>query len=150
MTSLGSIPFSIRPATADDYERLVSLWTICGMHPEIQGRESKPAFLQQLEQYPDLYLVATVGERIVGVVLGPHDGRKGWINRLAVDPDDRRRGIAAALVKACDKAIRAHGIGIVTALVEADNAASAALFEALGYPEDVPVRYFRKLDLPGP
>jgi len=142
--------FRIRPATVDDYEYLVSLWTLCGMHLEIQGRESKPAFLQQLEQFPDLYLVATVGERVVGVVLGTHDGRKGWINRLAVHPDDRRRGIAAALVAACDTAIRAQGIGIVTALVEADNAASAALFEALGYREDVPVRYFRKLDHPGP
>ena len=150
MTSPGSIPFSIRPAIADDYERLVSRWIFSGTHLEIQGRESKSAFLQQLEQFPDLYLVATVGERIVGVVLGTHDGRKGWINRLAVHPDHRRCGIAAALVTACDTAIRAQGIGIVTALVEADNAASAALFEALGYREDVPVRYFRKLDHPGP
>lgn len=78
--------FSIRPATAGDYERLVSLWTFCDMQPEIQGRESKSAFLHQLEQFPDLYLAATVGERIVGVVLGTHDGRKGWINRLAVHP----------------------------------------------------------------
>lgn len=140
--------FTIRPATADDYERIVSLWTLNGMNPEIQGRESKSAFLQQLEQFPDLYLVATVGERIVGVVLGTHDGRKGWINRLAVHPDHQRRGIAAALVTACDTAIRARGIGIVAALVEADNAASAALFKALGYRDDVPVRYFRKLGGP--
>ena len=153
--------FSIRRVTADDYERLVSLWTLSGMHPETQGRESKSAFLQQLEQFPDLYLAATVGERIVGVVLGTHDGRKGWINRLAVHPDHQRRGIASALVTACDKVIRARGIGIVAALVDdspkarepwgertARNAASAALFEALGYREDVPVRYFRKLGGP--
>jgi len=75
----------------------------------------------------------------------------------------QRRGIAAALVTACDTAIRGHGIGIVTALVDdspkarepwgertAGNAASAVLFEALGYREDAPVRYFRKLDHPGP
>ena len=110
--------FSIRPAIADDYGRLVSLWTLSDMHPEIQGRESKSAFLQQLEQFPDLYLVATVGERIVGVVLGTHDGRNGWINRLAVHPQHQRCGIAAALVTACDAAIRAQGIGIVAALVD--------------------------------
>lgn len=142
--------FSIRSATADDYERLISLWTLCGMDPEIQGRESKGAFLQQLQHFRDLYLVATVGEQIVGVVLGTHDGRKGWINRLAVHPDQQRHGIASALVTACDKVIRAQGIGIVTALVEPENTASAALFEALGYREDAPVRYFRKLDHPGP
>ena len=86
MTSREPSLFSIRPVTADDYEQLVSLWTLSGTHLEIQGRESKPAFLQQLDQFPDLYLVATVGERIVGVVLGTHDGRKGWISRLTVHP----------------------------------------------------------------
>jgi len=137
--------FSIRRAGADDYEALLSLWTVSGVDVEIQGRESKLAFLRQIVQFPDLYLVATVGEQIVGVVFGTHDNRKGWINRLAVHPVYRRRGIAAALVTACDTAIRTHGIGIVAVLVESDNAASAALFEALGYRADVPVRYFRKL-----
>lgn len=138
--------FTIRRATMHDFEDLIALWTVCGTDVEIQGRESKSAFLRQIEQFPELYLVATVGGEIVGVVLGTHDYRKGWISRLAVHPDHRRCGIAAALVSACDTAIRNHGIGIVTALVEWDNAASAALFEALGYRADVPVRYFRKLD----
>ena len=138
--------FTIRRAVAADYDALVELWMVSGGDLEIQGRESRAAFLKQLEQFPDLYLVATEGGRIVGVVLGTHDGRKGWINRLAVRPDHRRQGIAAALVTACDMAIRGHGIGIVAALVESDNAPSAALFEALGYRADVPVRYFRKTD----
>ena len=148
-TSRRPSSFTIRRATAGDYDDLVALWTVSGSDVELRGRESRPAFLCQLQQFPDLYLVATESQRIVGVVLGTHDGRKGWINRLAVHPDCRRRGIAAALVTACDTAIRGHGIGIVTALVEADNAASAALFEALGYRADIPVRYFRKTDPPG-
>ena len=148
-TSRRPSSFTIRRATAADYDDLVALWTVSESDVEFRGRESRPAFLRQLRQFPDLYLVATESERIVGVVLGTHDGRKGWINRLAVHPDCRRRGIAAVLVTACDTAIRGHGIGIVTALVESDNAASAALFEALGYRADVPVRYFRKTDRPG-
>ena len=85
---------------------------------------------------------------IIGIVLGSHDGRKGWINRLAVVPEHRRRGIAAALVRACERALDAHGIEIVAALVEPSSRESAALFEELGYREDVPVRYFRRLSRP--
>ena len=80
----------------------------------------------------------------VGVVLGSHDERKGWINRLAVMPEYRRRGIALSLADACDAAIRADGIEIVAALVEVNNDSSAALLEKLGYAADIPVTYYRK------
>lgn len=113
-----------------------------------RGRESEGAFRRQIARFPDLYLAATDGDRIVGVVLGSHDHRKGWINRVAVLPEYQRRGVAASLVTACDEAIRAGGIEIVSALVEQGNNASYALFEKLGYQSDVPVRYYRKLSHP--
>jgi ribosomal protein S18 acetylase RimI-like enzyme len=139
---------SIRPATEEDYEYIVALWSACNLKVSERGRESKDAFRRQLAKFPGLYLVATDGDRIVGVVLGTHDQRKGWINRVAVLPAYRRRGLAIALVKACDAAIRARGIEIVAILVEPENAASTALFEKLGYQNDVPARYYRKLSHP--
>ncbi len=135
---------AIRPARAEDYDALIALWHAVGSSIEPEGREAREAFLHQLSRFPDLFLVATDGDRIVGVVLGTHDERKGWISRLAVDPAYQRQGIAAALVTACGTAIRARGIGIVTALVESDNAASVALFRKLGYSDEVRVVYFRK------
>ena len=140
--------WSIRRATADDYDDIKAVWAAAGLQVCIRGRERREAFLCQLEQFPDFYLVAVDGERIIGMVFGSHDHRKGWINRLAVLPECRRRGVAAALVTACDDAIRAQGIEIVAALVEAYNTESAALFEKLGYRADVPVAYYRKLSRP--
>ena len=142
-------PLPIRCATAEDYDQIVEVWSASGLKMSCDGRESEPAFRRQLAQFPDLYLVATDGDRSVGVVLGSHDHRKGWINRLAVLPEYRRRGVARALVSACDAAIRAHGIEIVSALVEPSNAASCDLFEKLGYRADMPVRYYRKPSHPG-
>jgi ribosomal protein S18 acetylase RimI-like enzyme len=141
-------PYSIRRAKLEDYEALLALWKVCGSSIEPAGRESKDAFQRQLHRFSDLYLVATTADRIVGVVLGTHDERKGWISRLAVHPDHRRRGIAAALVTSCDTAIRSHDINIVTALVESQNRASAELFRRLGYGDDIPVNYFRKPNPP--
>lgn len=136
----------IRPVRAEDYEALVELWTVCGSGIEPAGREAKDAFLHQLSRFPDLFLVAVEEERVIGVVLGTHDERKGWISRLAVHPDYRRRGIAARLVSCCDTAIRRQGIGLVAALVETPNSASAAVFRKAGFSDEVSVLYFRKPD----
>jgi ribosomal protein S18 acetylase RimI-like enzyme len=138
--------FYIRRVVAEDYDALLAVWQAAGSDVEPSRRESREAFARQLAMFADLHLVAVEGERIVGVVLGSHDGRKGWINRLAVDPAYQRRGIGAMLVTAVDTAIRGHGITIVCALVELDNAASASLFRQLGYADNVPVIYFRKPD----
>jgi len=139
---------TIRVANAGDYDELIALWMAGGSEIRPRGRETLAAFVRYVERFPGLSLVASDGGQIVGVVLGSHDGRKGWISRLAVLPAYRRKGVAAALVKACDTAIRAEGIDIVAALVEVDNPASAALFRKLGYSDEISVHYFRKLSHP--
>ena len=82
--------------------------------------------------------------KVVGVVLGTHDFRKGWLNRLAVRPDRRRRGIGLGLLHACERALHAQGIVITAALTERTNTASANLLAKAGYSDELPVRYFRK------
>ncbi len=144
----GHSPVSIRSARVEDYASIVEVWSAVGLSVRRQGRESEPEFRRQLAQFPDLYLVATDGDRVVGVVLGSHDHRKGWINRLAVLPEYRRRGVASALISSCDSAIRSLGIGIVAAFVEPGNAASRIIFEKMGYRADVEVLYYRKLSRP--
>lgn len=137
--------FHIRLASISDYDAIVAVWKCCGTRASLQGRESRDGFARQIAAFPDSFLVAESAGRVVGVVLGSHDHRKGWINRLAVLPDYQRKGIGRKLVEACEAVLRKQGLSIVAAHVEPANAASATLFENLGYREDVPVRYFRKL-----
>jgi len=139
---------TIRAADAGDYDDLMAVWIASGSEISPRGRDSRDAFVAHVEQFPGLSFVALSANWIVGVVLGSHDGRKGWINRLAVLPGHRRRGIAEQLVTACDAALRAAGIEVVAALVEADNPASAGLFRKLGYSDEIQVYYFRKLSRP--
>lgn len=137
--------FSIRPATPADYENIVALWRASGLSIRLTGRDRKEEFERQLRRFADCYLVAEVGGNLIGVVLGTHDERKGWINRLAVLPQHRGRGVATALIYACEAALHQIGIEIIAALVEPDNEASMKFFERLDYKTDVPVQYFRKL-----
>jgi ribosomal protein S18 acetylase RimI-like enzyme len=133
----------VRPLRRSDYRAMIALFQIAGMNPRTRGRDSTRCFSEQLRRNRDSYLGAFDGDRLVGVVLGTHDTRKAWINRLAVHPDYRRRSIAARLVRACERVLRERGLKMFAALIEPENRASEALFRSLGY-EVLPILYARK------
>lgn len=135
---------AIRSAEPADYDGIVEVWAAAGLKHLPSLRDSREAFEAQLQRFATTYLVATEGNLVVGVLLGTHDTRKGWLNRLAVAPTHQRRGVAARLIEACEAAFRAQGLEIFSALVETDNRASTATFDASGYRRDIPVYYFHK------
>jgi ribosomal protein S18 acetylase RimI-like enzyme len=63
-------------------------------------------------------LVAESNGKIVGTVLGTHDGRKGWINRQAVDHVFRRKNIAKKLVSEAEKWFEESGLEIFACVIE--------------------------------
>ncbi len=123
----------IRPLRLRDYDQMISLFRTCSLDPKIRGRDSRPAIARQLRSHRSAYLGAIDGDRLVGTVLGTHDGRKGWMNRLAVHPSYQRRGVARRLVRACEQALRSRRIEMFCAPIDTDNAASKAVFRSLGY-----------------
>ena len=128
-----SVAIRIRTLRLADYDPMVDLFRVCGLNPRVQGRDARGAIARQLRANRALYLGAFDRERLVGTVLGTHDTRKGWINRLAVHPDYRHRGIAARLVRECERCLRRRGIDMFAALIEPGNRASESLFRRLGY-----------------
>ena len=147
MSGQGDSPessFDIRRARAEDYTAILAVWEASGLPFSPAGRESEASFAAQVARFPDSYLVVETKGRIVGVVLGTHDHRKGWINRLAVLPEYRGQGLGGRLLAECEATLQAGGIEIISALIEPDNKASIALFERWGYLNDVPARYYRK------
>ncbi len=133
----------IRRLRLSDYPAMIRLLDVCGLSPRTHGRDSRRAIAHQLRSNRSLYLGAFEGKTLVGTVLGTHDTRKAWVNRLAVDPAFRRRGIAARLVRACEKEFRRQGFLIFAALIDGDNASSRKLFTKLGYSTS-DILYFRK------
>lgn len=123
----------IRSLRLADYEELIALYRLCGMNPRVRGRESRSAIATQLRTTSNRYLGALDADRLVGAVIGTHDSRKGWINRLAVHPEYRRRGLARRLVRTCERGLRSQGIRMFAALIEPSNKRSAAVFRSLGY-----------------
>jgi len=137
------VAIRVRPLRRSDYDPMIALFQVCGLNPKTKGRDSFRSFTAQLRQNADSYLGAFDGDRLVGTVLGTHDTRKGWINRLAVDPGYRRRAIAARLVRHCELVLRKKGLEMFAALIEPENRASEEFFQSVGY-DILPIIYARK------
>jgi len=136
----------IRRLTIKDYKEMISLWLTAKLPFKPKGRDSREAIAVEMKANPDFFLGAFEDNSLVGVVITSCDIRKGWINRLAVDPDHRHRGIAKALIAESERTLRKHGIRIFCALIEDYNAISKKLFKECGYVEHHDITYFSKRD----
>jgi ribosomal protein S18 acetylase RimI-like enzyme len=135
---------AIRAMTPDDYASVTRVWTAAGLSFRPRGRDRPAKVRAELESGRGVFLVAEADGEVVGVVLGTHDGRKAWINRLAVEPAYQRRGIATRLVRVLEERLESMGLEIVAALVESHNRASLEFFKAIGYDVDAGITYVSK------
>lgn len=138
----------IRRFSIDDYKGIVNLWKNCGLPYKSSGRDSRDSIEKELERSSAEFWVAERNKHIVGSIFGTHDGRKGWINRLAVHPDYQRNGIAAILVAKVEGRFKKRGIHIIACLIEDWNIDSRKFFEQQDYLIHNEIHYFSKRENP--
>ncbi len=124
----------IRRFRHDDTETVVALWTAAGL---VRPWNDPHRDIERKTALDDgLFLVATDGEEVVGVVMAGYDGHRGWVNYLAVDPERRREGWARALMQHAERALLDRGCPKVNLQVRADNQAAVGFYHRIGYSED--------------
>ncbi len=121
----------IREFQLADYEKVVELWREAGI--VLRPGDEREGIELKLQRDPDLFLVAEDDQQILGVVLGAWDGRRGWINHLAVRSDHRRSGIGKSLVKELERRLAGKGALKVNAQIYKSNRVSVEFFKSLNY-----------------
>lgn len=122
----------IKEFTMEDYAEAFALWqTAEGI--SVSVADSAEGVERFLAHNPGLSFVARKNGRLVAVILGGTDGRRGYLHHLAVARDARRRGVGSALVSRCVGALRARGIPRCHLFVENDNHDGLAFWQRLGW-----------------
>jgi ribosomal protein S18 acetylase RimI-like enzyme len=133
----------IRRYQPSDESALVALWHACGLvrawndpHKDIQ---------RKLTVQPELFLVGTIGEKLVASVMAGFDGHRGWVNYLAVDPAQRKSGLGRALMEKVEQALKAAGCPKLNLQVRTSNHEVLAFYRRLGYLQDDAVSLGKRL-----
>ncbi len=116
-----------------DVAALVSLWERCGLTRPWNDPTSDIA-LARLSPSSTI-LLGREDDRIVASAMVGHDGHRGWVYYVAVDPDRRRRGLGRAIMNAAEDWLRQRGIAKLQLLVRRENTKAGAFYETLGYDE---------------
>lgn len=126
----------IREMDISDYSQVIELWseTEAMLLREADSRENIGRYLIR---NPGLSFVALDGEVVVGAILVGTDGRRGYVQHLAVDSRCRGKGIGAKLISQAVNALENIGIAKTHLFVANENLNAQSFYEKLGwFPRD--------------
>jgi len=117
--------------TMEHYARVFRLWEAAEV--ALRPADAADRVARYLARNPGLSVVALFEARIVGVAMAGHDGRCGFIQRVAVDADWRRRGIAQRMVAFCLAGLMAEAVTWVHLDVVVGNATAERFWIGQGF-----------------
>lgn len=135
----------IRQMTIQDYPQVVALWSRSSGIALNDYDDSEQRIAAYLRRNPTTCFVWEEAEKVVGVILAGHDGRRGFIYHATVDQTRRGEGIGTALLSAAVEALKAQGIHKAGMLVIADNADGNTYWEKQGWERRTDVYYRNKI-----
>jgi len=127
-----------------DVTAIVTLWERCGL---TRPWNDPAADIALARKGPNsTILVGREDERIVASAMVGHEGHRGWVYYVAVDPDRRGQGLGRAIMSAAEDWLRQAGIAKLQLLVRQDNAKASAFYETIGYDEAAVTVFAKWLD----
>jgi len=134
--------FTVRPMCKEDYPDVFQLWE---RTPGVGLRsmdDSYDAIAAFLEKNPLTCFVAETEQKIVGCILGGHDGRRGHIYHTVVAEAYRRKNIGRALVESVVQSMKKIGILKLSLVTFSDNQQAQFFWESMNWTKRDDLTYY--------
>ena len=132
----------VRQMKIEDYDQVYALWTKIRGFGIRSVDDSKEGVARFLRRNPDTSVVAVEEDQIVGAILCGHDGRRGCLYHVCVDPDWRMRGIGKAMVVYAMEALKKEEINKVSLIAFTQNDIGNAFWNKIGWTEREDLNYY--------
>jgi len=135
---------SISPITDADVEAVIALWQRCGLTRPWNDPAGDLAFARRGTNAT--ILVGRATDAIIASAMVGHDGHRGWVYYVAVDPDAQGKDFGRTIMSAAEDWLRAQGVTKAMLMVRPDNKKVQAFYDRLGYETQERVIYAKWLD----
>jgi ribosomal protein S18 acetylase RimI-like enzyme len=121
---------NIRSAATEDETAVVALWQACSLTAPYNDPVTDFQFALGK---PSSDILVADDNGVCGAIMVGHDGHRGWLYYVAVDPARQRRGIGGALVRAAEQWLKERDVPKVHLMVRETNEAVTAFYRRIGY-----------------
>ena len=138
--------FALAIASIEDRDvaEVVRLWKRAGLVREWND-PTGDIELARRERNSTILLGRHDGALVASVLVG-HDGHRGWVYYVSVDPDHRLKDFGRQIMTAAEDWLRARGILKLQLMVRGDNARVHAFYQSLGYYDQQRTTFAKWLD----
>lgn len=143
-TPAATHPLSITAIEDGDIAEVIGLWQRCGSTRAWNDPAGDIALARK--EANATVLLGRNGDALVASVLVGHDGHRGWVYYVTVDPDHRHKGYGRVIMTSAEDWLRARGIQKLQLMVRGDNAQVHAFYQSLGYYDQERVVFAKWLD----
>jgi ribosomal protein S18 acetylase RimI-like enzyme len=135
---------SIAPIEDRDVAEVIALWQRCGSTRPWNDPAADIALARRDDN--STVLIGRCDSALAASVMVGHDGHRGWVYYVTVDPDRRYLNFGRAIMNAAEAWLRERGILKLQLMVRKDNAQVHAFYRSIGYYNQETVTFAKWLD----
>ena len=113
------------------HHNIIDLWKRSGI--EVGSSDTRDEIVKVRKRNPDLFLIGKENEKIIAVVMGAFDGRRGYVHHLAIDPDYQKKKYGKMLMDELIERFRKKKVHKVHLFIEKYNKEVVDFYKKLGW-----------------
>lgn len=134
---------TFRPLEDADIDPVIALWERCGLtRPHNNPR--KDINFARGEANSDV-LVGEIDGKLAASVMVGHDGHRGVVYYVSVDPDYQGAGLGQQVMRHAEEWLKARGVWKLNLMMRAENTKVRNFYESLGYEVEDRLNMARRL-----
>ena len=113
------------------YHEIIDLWKRSGI--DVTSSDTRDEIERMLIRNPDFFLIGKESEKVIAVVMGAFDGRRGYVHHLAIDPDYQKKKYGRMMMDELIEKFHNKKVHKIHLFIQKDNKEVVDFYRKLGW-----------------